>query len=72
VSQFFIKKAIEDALIACPTACLSGASRQEMGQIVSFFRAAEVLAACRAGNTFTHWTPDPHCACGFKSDKLLA
>jgi arylsulfatase A-like enzyme len=21
--------------------------------------------------TFTHWTPDPHCACGFKSDKLL-
>jgi hypothetical protein len=28
VSQFFIKKAIEDATIACPTSCLSGASRQ--------------------------------------------
>jgi hypothetical protein len=42
VSQFFVKKVMEDAIIECPTSCLSGASRQEMGQIVSFFRVAEI------------------------------
>jgi hypothetical protein len=49
VSQYFVKKVIENAVIECPTSCFSGASRQEMGQIVSFFRAAEILAACLAG-----------------------
>jgi hypothetical protein len=42
VSQYFVKKVIENAVIECPTSCFSGASRQEMGQIVSFFRAAEI------------------------------
>jgi hypothetical protein len=49
VSQFFIKNAIEDTIIECPTSCFSGASRQEMGPIVSFFREAEIQAVCLAG-----------------------
>jgi hypothetical protein len=59
VSRFFVKKVIETAVIECPTSCLSGTSRQEMEQIVSFFRGpsrrngmkseAEIQAACLAG-----------------------
>jgi hypothetical protein len=41
---------MEQLQIECQTACTSGASRQELSQIVSCFRAAEILAACLAGH----------------------